>query len=208
MHASLQSEEQSGPPAWQWLTRVAVSPLLVEASRTGSPATLLCHCCWLQVVLDQLTFGPAYNLAFMAYSAMVVHSEWQGAASSMLQWAFSPHATWLLYLTPHTKLAAPPHCNASGLMSTPYACAAAQTPHCQMPTMPPPPNAANSLGITHISLGSLVDISAEARVLPRQGFLCGLHVCIGLQGCLLLPSSTSSSRSTLPCSSMVGRWAQ
>lgn len=29
----------------------------------------------LQVVLDQLTFGPAYNLAFMAYTSMVVHSE-------------------------------------------------------------------------------------------------------------------------------------
>lgn len=32
----------------------------------------------LQVVLDQLTFGPAYNLAFMAYTAMVVHSKHQG----------------------------------------------------------------------------------------------------------------------------------
>lgn len=31
--------------------------------------------CHVQVVLDQLTFGPAYNLAFMAYTSMVVHSE-------------------------------------------------------------------------------------------------------------------------------------
>jgi hypothetical protein len=28
-----------------------------------------------QVLLDQLTFGPAYNLAFMSWTAMVVQGE-------------------------------------------------------------------------------------------------------------------------------------
>jgi peroxisomal membrane protein 2 len=30
-----------------------------------------------KVALDQLTFGPLYNLAFMAYTSMVVNSEQQ-----------------------------------------------------------------------------------------------------------------------------------
>lgn len=43
----------------------------------------------LQVVLDQLTFGPAYNLAFMAYTSMVVHSKYHMQFSSALCTAFA-----------------------------------------------------------------------------------------------------------------------
>lgn len=32
-----------------------------------------CSDLWLQVILDQLTFGPVYNFCFMAYTSMVVH---------------------------------------------------------------------------------------------------------------------------------------
>jgi hypothetical protein len=59
-------------PTLQWKTLTSRPPSPHQLLRQLRVTVMLLL---LQVVLDQLTFGPAYNLAFMAYTSMVVHSE-------------------------------------------------------------------------------------------------------------------------------------